>query len=39
MTVFEKRFALHSVKVSNEISKFQTRVWLLSEVHDDGARF
>jgi len=34
MTMFEKRTALHAVKVSNEISKFQTSVWLLNEVHD-----
>jgi len=35
--VFEKQIALHTVKASNEISKFQTSFWLLGEVHD-GAR-
>jgi len=37
MAMFEKRFTLHTVKVSNEISKFQTSVWLLSKVQD-GAK-
>jgi len=35
MTVFEKCIA--SVKMSSKISKLQTSVWLLHEVHD-GAR-
>jgi len=39
MTVFEKWFAfIVPVKTSNKISKFQTSIWLLSEVHDGATK-